>query len=275
MHLVVAHTTTYRFDPPRRRVTQSHRLRPAGTAAQRVAHWEVSAPGAVFGAGFTDGAGDQVRSMTVRGPVETLSIEVRGAVETTDTAGVLRNHRETIAPQVYLRTTRTTAPGVALRTLSEKLGPPRAGSLEIAHAMANLVADKVAYTPGSTAAGATVAEVVELGRGVCQDQSQVLIALARLRGMPGRYIHGYLHSGATDLVGEAGHAWAELWIEGLGWVGFDPANRCCPDARYVRVGSGLDALDAAPIRGISDGAGGESMDISVSVAEAAPSQTQQ
>jgi transglutaminase-like putative cysteine protease len=67
---------------------------------------------------------------------------------------------------------------------------------------------------------------------------------------------------------EAAHAWAELHVQGLGWVGFDPANRCCPDARYIRLGSGLDARAAAPIRGIARGGGGESLDVAVAVAAA-------
>ena len=50
------------------------------------------------------------------------------------------------------------------------------------------------------------------------------------------------------------------FADGLGWMGFDPANRCCPDERYIRLGSGRDARDAAPIRGVSRGGGIEAMD---------------
>ena len=64
---------------------------------------------------------------------------------------------------------------------------------------------------------------------------------------------------------EAAHAWAELWIDRLGWVGFDAANECCPDARYIRLGSGLDAQGAAPIRGIARGDGRERLEVSVIV----------
>ena len=61
-----------------------------------------------------------------------------------------------------------------------------------------------------------------------------------------------------------------------GWVGFDAANRCCPDARYIRLGSGFDAQDAAPIRGIARGPGSETMDVTVVVAPgAAQSQSQE
>jgi transglutaminase-like putative cysteine protease len=68
-------------------------------------------------------------------------------------------------------------------------------------------------------------------------------------------------------VHEASHAWAEVHVEGLGWVGFDAANRCCPDERYIRLGSGRDAGEAAPIRGIAGGLVDEEMDVEVVVAQ--------
>ena len=89
--------------------------------------------------------------------------------------------------------------------------------------------------------------------------------MARSVGIPARYVIGYLFATEDDLTDEASHAWAELHIDGLGWVGFDVANRCCPDDRYIRLGSGLDAADGAPIRGVAFGSGAERMDINVSV----------
>jgi transglutaminase-like putative cysteine protease len=103
------------------------------------------------------------------------------------------------------------------------------------------------------------------GEGVCQDHAHVLIAAARSADIPARYVSGYLQSGSDGGDHEAAHAWAELHVPGLGWIGFDPANRCCPDARYIRLGSGLDARDAAPIRGISRGLGSESLAVTVAV----------
>ena len=57
-------------------------------------------------------------------------------------------------------------------------------------------------------------------------------------------------------------------MEGLGWIGFDPANNCCPDARYIRLGSGNDAHDAAPIRGVAQGASAERMNVAVAILSA-------
>lgn len=265
MRLKVSHTTRYNFGLPRARVIQSLRMIPSSSQGQTVRDWSVTCDGATLGARFIDGAGDVVVTLTHAGPVDTLVIDVSGLVETTDTAGVLRGHAETTAPPVYLRKTRMTAPGVELQRLAETVQAVPA-ALDRAHALATAVTEAVVYTPGATDQGMTAAEALELGRGVCQDHAQVLIAAARILKMPARYVTGYLMTDGDGNAHEASHAWAELHIPDLGWVGFDPANACSPDERYIRVGSGMDALDAAPIRGITLGGGDESMDIQVSVA---------
>ena len=142
-------------------------------------------------------------------------------------------------------------------------GERRAGSR-----LASTVADAIAYRPGVTHAHTTAAEALALGEGVCQDHAHALIACANHRGIPARYVSGYLFADADGQAHEAAHAWAELHVAGLGWVGFDPANRCCPDARYIRLGSGFDAQDAAPIRGIARGGAGEDMDVTVAILQA-------
>lgn len=269
MRLDVRHVTTYRFDPAMRGVVQSLRLSPARFDGQKVLHWSVDVPGAMRGAAFRDGAGDWVEMVSLLGPVEDLTVEVSGTVETADLAGVLRGHRERVPPAAYLRATHATRADVAVRALVDEAGGEGDGPLDCAHRLAAAVAGAIAFEPGLTEHGTTAAEALALGRGVCQDHAQVLIAAARHAGLPARYVCGYLH--ATDDSGphEASHAWAELHVAGLGWVGFDAANACCPDERYVRLGSGRDAADAAPIRGVARGRGAEAMEVAVAVAEAA------
>src|SRR5690606_14157850 len=76
--------------------------------------------------------------------------------------------------------------------------------------------------------------------------------------MPARYVSGYLM--VDDRVEqEATHAWAEAWVQGLGWVGFDVSNGISPDPRYVRVATGRDYRDSAPVTGITFGAVARSM----------------
>ena len=266
MRLTVNHVTRYAYDPAVRSVVQSHRLTPSSFAGQRIVDWEVTVPGGTRGALHRDGAGDVVQGWTISGPVSEVVVKVTGTVETEDLAGVLRGYREMILPDCYLRDTPATRLDAALETLAQVA--TASDPLGLAHALSAVVADAIAYRPGVTHAHTTAAEALALGEGVCQDHAHALIACARARGMPGRYVSGYLFADATGQAHEAAHAWAELHVAGFGWVGFDPANRCCADDRYIRLGSGLDAQDAAPIRGIARGAGREAMDVTVAILQA-------
>ncbi|MGL4237575.1 transglutaminase family protein [Tabrizicola sp.] len=272
MRLTVDHVTRYQYDRPVRSVVQSHRLTPSTFAGQKVIDWEVTVSGGVKGATHRDGAGDRVQGWTVAGPVSEVEVRVRGTVETVDLTGVLRGHREAVAPGCYLRATGATRADVALIALAGRA--EAAEPLELAHVLSAVVADAIAYRPGVTHAHTTAAEALALGEGVCQDHAHALIAVARVREIPARYVSGYLFATEDGSAHEAAHAWAELYVPGLGWVGFDPANRCCPDERYIRLGSGFDAQDAAPIRGVARGGGREEMDVTVAILNQSQSQSQ-
>ena len=299
MRLEVSHVTTYRFGSPMRGLVQSHRLTPIVHEGQQVLDWRIGIPSeAVRGSELRDGAGNLIQTITVRGPVSEVTIDVSGTVETIDTTGVLRNHRESVPPLAYLRATRATRADLALTELAQEAVSGIDAALDRAHALTNSVADNIAYVPGRTHQATTAAEALATGEGVCQDHAHALISAASAVGIPGRYVTGYLWSAgeggqdqvqslaasgepsATDQAQqqqqtehgpagpaspEASHAWAELFVEGLGWVGFDASNRCCPDEKYIRLGSGLDAAEAAPIRGVAQGVGEEWMEIHVAV----------
>jgi transglutaminase-like putative cysteine protease len=267
MRLTVDHVTRYTYDAPVRSVVQSHRLSPSVFAGQKVIDWDVAVSGGTKGARHRDGAGDLLLGWTITGPVAEVTVHVQGTVETEDLAGVLRGHRETVSPDCYLRETLPTRIDLALVELAATASGP--DTLSLAHALSAVVSDAIAYRPGVTHAHTTAAEALALGEGVCQDHAHALIACARHRGIPARYVSGYLFAAEDGTPHEAAHAWAELHVPGLGWVGFDPANRTCPDARYIRLGSGFDAQDAAPIRGIARGGGRESMDVTVAVQQSA------
>lgn len=264
MRLIVDHITRYSYDAPVRSVVQSQRMTPSLCKSQNVLSWQVSVSGGVKGAAFRDGAGDWIESWSISGPVDEITVHVRGEVETSDTLGILRDHREVITPAVYLRSTPATDVSAALITLAEEAEGK--DPLSLAHALSAVVSEALVYTPGVTQAHTTAAEALALGEGVCQDHAHALIAIARVRGMPARYVSGYLFADAEGKSHEAAHAWAEIFVPGLGWVGFDPVNKCCPDERYIRLASGLDAMDAAPIRGIKGRTvGDESLEVSVAV----------
>jgi transglutaminase-like putative cysteine protease len=134
------------------------------------------------------------------------------------------------------------------------------------HALLGLVRDRVDYVTGVTDAHTGAAEALADGKGVCQDHAHIFISAARTLGVPTRYVTGYLVLGEQSRS-DAHHAWAESWVDGLGWVGFDVANRICPTERYVRLAVGLDAGGAAPVVGSRRGGQHELLDVSVDVRE--------
>jgi transglutaminase-like putative cysteine protease len=93
-------------------------------------------------------------------------------------------------------------------------------------------------------------------------------------GVPARYVSGHLSRQDGKHDQDAAHAWAEAWVENLGWVGFDPANGICPTEHYVRVAVGLDARGATPIRGTSYGGGQETLTVALNVRPVQQSQQQ-
>ncbi len=120
------------------------------------------------------------------------------------------------------------------------------------------------YRGGITDTETSAGEALSGAGGVCQDHSHIFLAAARHLGIPARYVSGYLLiDGVTDQ--SASHAWVEAHVDGLGWVGFDVSNGISPDNRYIRVATGFDYQDAAPITGLSYGARDESMVVSLRV----------
>ena len=112
---------------------------------------------------------------------------------------------------------------------------------------------------------AKASDVIKSKKGVCQDFSHLLIACSTFLKMPARYVTGYLVNSQDLSDIESTHAWTEIYMKDLGWVGFDPTNRCCVDDRYIRLCSGLDSIDASPIRGISKNSGLEDFNFSIQV----------
>ena len=113
-------------------------------------------------------------------------------------------------------------------------------------------------------------EVMRGRRGVCQDFAQLMIGCLRSVGLPARYISGYLlthpPAGTQRLIGaDASHAWVSVFNPALGWVDFDPTNRCPVQHEHITLGWGRDFSDVTPMRGIVLGGGAQVLDVQVTV----------
>ena len=269
MHLRVRHRTTYRFAQAQQRLLQLARLTPPSFAGQAVTNWEIGLDHDARLRPARDGYGNLLTMIYVDGPLDSLTIEVTGEVLTEDRAGVIQGSPEPLPAAVYLRETALTRGDAAIAALAREARAADDGTLGRLHALNRLLAERMRFDTGEMDVALAAADALGRGHGVCQDFAHVFSAACRSIDVPARYVSGHLfrRDGANDQP--AAHAWAEAFIEGLGWVGFDPANGISPDDAYIRVAVGLDYREAAPIAGARIGGGGETLHVAVSVTEAA------
>lgn len=265
MRLNIRHHTAYRYEVPATRIVQAMRVWPRSNALQTVERWAVRVGGKLLKPRTEDGFGNAESTFSAEGPIEALEIEVAGTVRTHEAAGVLGFTEEWLPPDYFLVPSSLTVVDDALRDWARE--QPEDAPLSRLHALMLRIRDKVDFRVDETHAETRADEAFEQGSGVCQDHAHIMIAACRVLGVPARYVAGYLWVHDDDLS-PASHAWCEAFIPDLGWVGFDVANRISPSERYVRVGVGRDARDAAPIRGIRQGGAVESLDVTVQVQEA-------
>lgn len=135
-------------------------------------------------------------------------------------------------------------------------------SLDRARRMLDTLAEALTYEPAVTHAWTSVEEVLDHNRGVCQDFAHVLIGLARLKGMPARYVSGYIHQPGQI----ATHAWAQVWFgPGVGWIDLDPTRSGFATDDHVTVALGRDYSDVPPNRGLWAGDASESIEVVVEI----------
>ncbi len=254
MRLNVHHTTHYDYDSTPSYMVQRLHLQPSDFDTQRCLSWNITAPGFERALQYRDGFGNWVHLVTSSPKELSLSIVAEGEVETEDASGLVRGLAGSVPEAIFLRTTQFTTVDSRLLEFAKTLVHSKS-RLDQAHIIMQAVHGAVAYELGTSDALTTAAQAFTKGSGVCQDHAHIMLAVARSLGIPARYVTGYLVTG-QGASSTAAHAWAELYIADLGWVGFDAANGQCPTDHYVRVAAGLDANAVAPVRGSRRGAQG-------------------
>lgn len=264
MRLTIKHTTTYHFETPMAYGLQQLRLIPKSRAGQTVLDWRMEIEGGAPQTEFTDHHQNRVSLISFDPSALSIILRCEGEVDTADTAGVVGKHGGFTPLWFFTRSTELTRAGPQVRRIAKGLREEEPEDIARLHALSRRILDAVPYETGTTHADTSAEEAIEHGCGVCQDHAHIFIAAARGMGYPARYVSGYLMM--EDRVHQdASHAWAEVHVGDLGWVGFDVSNAISPDPRYVRVATGLDYREAAPISGLRFGHGGEAMSIDIQV----------
>ena len=268
MRLSIHYDTAYHYSQPIRRVIQLLRVTPLSFAGQSVLDWRIDVDCDARLREGRDGYGNAIHMLYVDGPIDALKVSVTGKVLTEDRAGVVGGVPGDLPPQVYLRQTPLTEVGRPLHDLAVALKAQRGGELDKMHRLTAAIHSRMTFDTGRTEVDTSATDAYAEGHGVCQDFSHIFISVARSIGIPARYVSGHLFRRDGALLQEAGHAWAEAWVEHLGWVAFDPSNGICTDDAYVRVATGLDYRDAAPFTGARNGGGHEELKVEVQVRQA-------
>lgn len=262
MKLNISHTNTYSYDAPVNYALQQVRLTPSNNTQQTVLDWSVEIKGGKQELSFDDQHGNHTLTVSLDQGSQSIEVKAFGIVETNDNSGILGMVHGCVPLWHFKQFTDRTKPGKNIKAMSKLIDLNN--QLECLHMLSKEILSAASYKKGQTFVDTTAEEALSLGSGVCQDHAQIFISAARLAGIPARYVSGYLM--LNDRIDqEATHAWAEAYIDKLGWVGFDVSNGISPDERYVRIATGIDSKEASPISGIRLGSASESMIVSLQI----------
>lgn len=287
MFYAIRHTTRFHYETPVTETVMEVRKHPRTEGNQRCLNHtlRVTPRARVFT--YRDYLGNSVHHFDVPGRFSRLMIVAESLVEI--------EPAENAAPPVsgdwaeldhvvnqgdyweMLTASHFARPSRELRELQQALGIAREQDPLSTVLQANgKICDHFAYQPSTTKVDSPIEEAIRHRKGVCQDFAHIYIAMMRDLKIPARYVSGYLfHSRAVDRSADgATHAWVEVLLPRIGWLGIDPTNRLMTGDRHVRTAIGRDYADVPPTRGVFKGESAGELSVTVRVTQSdAPIET--
>ena len=283
--LRVRHATTFSYANPVQRSEHWIHLRPVHDWRQQLISCKINVTPGVDMVEYEDVFGNWASRFRIESPYSELRVEAESVVDVIETDPFAFAKKPIVRPKFP----------IAWMPWEQKMLAPYLASDELSHtqmrdlydyAMSFVTANNgdimetlfainlnffrnYQYVPLSTTLVTTAHEVMTSRQGVCQDFANLFITMARLLGIPARYVCGYIYTGNTGrsrTLSDATHAWVQLYIPDIGWKGFDPTNGNLPNVDHVRVAVGRHYRDTAPTSGwIFEGGGGEILKVDVEV----------
>jgi transglutaminase-like putative cysteine protease len=281
----LVHSTEFIYDGAVSESYNEVRLRPIDDERQSCLSFRLMTNPTSRGAAFRDAYGNWIHQFNILPDHRRLKIEAESVVLSHDVPEtpsgsmpiaeldelrneLLEEHYDFVAPSGYV-------PFLpALREILEAAEQRSDGSASgFAQAASDFIHEHFQYVKGATHVNSSVEDSLALKAGVCQDFAHLLLGVVRMRGLPGRYVSGYMVPGsaASDskqeevIGGQASHAWAEVMIPGTGWLAFDPTLGKPVGLRHIRVAYGRDYGDVPPVRGVYKGRAGQHLSVDVRV----------
>ncbi len=266
MFLEIRHLTQYQYAAPVRESVMELWLQPQKSGRQRLISFDLELEPAAQVFSYVDAFGNAVYHFDQPQPHERLTIISTAAVETDPGPDLpetldmgewdrLRSEFvrgewfDFLHPHGFAETTPTLEAFIAAHALD---GAHLRDPLTAVQRLSETLYDALAYDKSATDADSPIDDALKAGRGVCQDFAHIMIAICRGWGIPARYVSGYLYTdrsrGADRSDPDATHAWVEVFLPSLRWVGFDPTNNTIAGERHVMVAVGRDYDDVPPSR---------------------------
>jgi transglutaminase-like putative cysteine protease len=272
--LEIEHSTRYRYSGPIAETVMEVRLQPMDGLGQRCLQFDLDVSAGIEPRTYRDGYGNNVHYFNLVRPHTGLSVTGRSVVETGRDLDSDPGE-ELVHDFLRYRSPVKDVPGVREIARNHPIADAMSGP-EVEQALDELtlaISRDFAYDRAVTNVYSAVDDVLALRAGVCQDFAHLFIAVARAMGVPARYVSGYIHQpraagngrgqGSPGSVATASHAWAEAWVPGRGWVGYDATHPVRTSENHVRLAVGRDYSDAAPTRGIYVGSATGTMEVRV------------
>ncbi|HET7657505.1 MAG TPA: transglutaminase family protein [Bacillales bacterium] len=276
MKYQVIQTNHFTYEEPVKRNINQFRLKPFDDDHQRCLSFEKKIIPATSCHAYEDYWGNHVEIFYLWDPHDSLIIETTSVVEVyrkgkpdeiafsfedLERKGFNQSHAEFLAQTDYTRVNKE-----KMAEATEDLWVRSSDPFDFVGLLNGYLYENFKYIPGSTTVETTAEEVLEKMEGVCQDYTHLMLGLCRYRGIPSRYVSGYIYSGENSAIrGDAAtHAWVEVAFPEIGWIGFDPTNNMLADDQHIKLAVGRDYKDIVPVKGVYIG-GSQQLDVKVRV----------
>lgn len=281
MHYSIRHVTRFRYSTPIRESVMEMRVQPRSEGIQALRSFQLATNPRAQLYAYTDYLGNAVYHFNVLREHSELRIDAQSVVEISpprplpECSDMLEwdrynpynfsdAHFDLMEPSKFAQISQALSQFMTQNDLEKPKGDP----LSALRALNTKIYQAFDYQVGVTDVHSPIDDALNARRGVCQDFAHIMIAIARSWRMPARYVSGYLYHRRSEQDrsrDDATHAWVEVWLPTLGWVGFDPTNNLLATERHIRTCVGRDYADVPPTRGTFKGAADTELGISVTV----------
>ena len=281
-YYTIRHTTRFEYDAPIRESIMEVRVRPRDEGYQQCLRFDLSVSPYTNLMSYRDHLGNHVYHFDIPGTHSSESITADSVVRVSpqpalpDRLGprsweameqAILN--DSSAWEMTLPSQHTQQTQLLLELADEIESTRHDDVLSTVRHTNRAIRETFEYKPQMTTAESSIDEALSSRAGVCQDFAHIMSALLRRLGIPCRYVSGYLYhrqdredSLAQD---DATHAWVEVLLPELGWVGFDPTNRTESMDHHIRTAVGRDYADVPPTRGVYRGQAKGTLSVTVNV----------